>query len=413
MGDYVETIVIGGGQAGLAMSYQLQQHGREHIVIERARVAERWRTERWKSLRFQFPNGMMRLPGYAYDGDDPDGFMECEGVVNFITHYANKIAAPLHCGINVVKLRHASSGKRFVVETDAYHLESSNVVVATGPYQRPSVPTFGRDIPSFVYQITANRYTSADQLPNGVLVVGAGASGVQIAEDLLRDGQHVFLSVGRHRRVPRRYRGKDYGWWQEKMGRFDTPASALPTGHLTPLLSGVNGGRDVDLRRLAEQGVTLLGSLKDASNGRLYFASDLKENLAKGDQGCHDFRRSVEAFIADHGLDAPEEAIVETIKTTDPPSLSEIDVRKMGINAIIWATGYEYDFGWIKMPVFDAHNDPIHSRGVTSVDGLYFLGLARLHKIKSSILWGVGDDADYLARQIAMRSVNVQVSRFR
>ena len=404
MGDYIETIIIGGGQAGLAMSYQLQQHGREHIVIERARIAERWRTERWKSLRFQFPNWMIRLPGYTYEGDDPDGFMECQGVVNFITHYADKIAAPLLCGINVVELRPASSGKRFIVETDADRLTSSNVVVATGPYQRPTVPTFSRDIPSFVHQVTANRYTCADQLPNGVLVVGSGASGVQIAEDLLREGQHVFLSVGRHRRVPRRYRGKDYGWWQEEMGRFDTLTSELPMGHLPPLLTGANGGHDVDIRRLGEQGVTLLGSFKGATNGRLYFAADLNENLANGDQGHHDFRRSAEAFIAEHGLDMPEEARVEPIESTAPPSLTEIDIRKMGINAIIWATGYEYDFSWIKMPVFDAHGNPIHSRGVTSVEGLYFLGLARLHKIKSSILWGVGDDAHYLACRIAMQS---------
>ena len=410
MGDYVGTIVIGGGQSGLAMSYQLQQHGCEHMVIERARVAERWRTERWKSLRFQFPNWMIRLPGHHYDGDDPDGFMGCEGVVNFLTHYATKIAAPLHCGINVIEVRPASTGKRFAVETDTSHLESANVVVATGPYQKPSVPVFSCDIPAFVEQITANRYTSADQLPNGVLVVGAGASGVQIAEDLLRDGQNVFLSVGRHRRVPRRYRGKDYGWWQEEMGRFDTLSSALPADHLPPLLTGVNGGRDVDLRRLAEQGVTLLGSLKGASNGRLYFASDLQENLARGDQGCHDFRRSVDAYITDHGLDAPEEAAVETIETTDAPSLTELGLRKMGINAIIWATGYEYDFGWINVPVFDAHGNPIHSRGVTAVDGLYFLGLARLHKLKSSILWGVGDDARYLARHIAMRSSDANSS---
>ncbi len=408
MGDYVETIVIGGGQAGLAMSYQLQQQGCEHVVIERARVAERWRTERWKSLRFQFPNWMIRLPGYEYDGDDPDGFMECAGVVNFITHYATKIAAPLRCGINVIELRPASTGQRFAVETDASHLEATNVVVATGPYQKPSVPAFSIDIPSAVYQVTANRYTSADQLPNGVLIVGAGASGVQIAEDLLRSGQNVFLSVGRHRRVPRRYRGKDYGWWQQEMGRFDTLASTLPAGHLTPLLTGVNGGRDVDLRRLAEQGVTLLGSLKGAANGRLYFAADLSENLAKGDQGCHDFRHSVDAFIAENGLNAPEQAAAETIATTDVPSLTELDIRKMGINAIIWATGYEHDFGWIKAPVLGTHGSPIHSRGVTSVDGLYFLGLARLHKIKSSILWGVGEDAGYLAQHIAMRSANVK-----
>lgn len=402
MPERIETVIIGGGQAGLAMSYHLSQLAREHIILERGRIAERWRSERWNSLRFQFPNWMLRLPGYAYDGDDPDGFMHRDGVVSFIEGYSRRIGPPLRCGIRVTALRQRSGTTKLVVETDHFNLEAVNVVVATGPYQEPSIPAFSVALPVATCQVTANRYTDSDQLPPGrVLVVGSGASGYQIAEDLLQRGREVYLSVGRHRRVPRRYRGSDFGWWQDRIGLGDRIADTLPADFLPPLLTGVNGGQDVDLRRLAKDGVTLVGSLQGIDDGRLFFALDVEAHLAKGDEGILEFAGLVNEFIAQHEFTAPEELQLASISSVATSSIRDLDVRDAGICSVIWATGYRYDFGWIKCPVLDESGTPVHRRGVTSVPGIYFLGLARLHKNKSSFLWGVGEDAAYLAQHIA------------
>ena len=405
MPERIETVVIGGGQAGLAMSYHLGQLGREHIILERGRVAERWRTERWDSLAFQFPNWMMRLPGYAYEGNDPDGFMPRNGVARFIEDYSRCIAPPLRCGIRVTALRQMSGTTRLGVETEHFSLDAANVVVATGPYQEPSIPPFSAALPLATYQVTANRYTDSSQLPPGrVLVVGSGASGYQIADDLLQSGRDVSLSVGRHRRVPRRYRGKDFGWWQERMRLGERVADSLPAGVLPPLLTGVNGGQDVDLRRLAKDGVMLVGSLRGIDAGRLFFAPDVEANLAKGDEGIRGFRQLVDEFIAQHGLTAPEDPPVCPMSVGTMSSTLDLDVRAAGITSVIWATGYRYDFSWIKCPVLTESGAPVHRRGVTSVPGVYFLGLALLYKIKSSFLWGVGEDAAYLAQDIAART---------
>ena len=406
MSEQVETVIIGGGQAGLAMSYYLGQLGREHIVLERGRIAERWRSERWDSLAFQFPNWMMRLPGYSYESDDPEGFMHRDGVVGFIEEYARRIAPPIRCGIRVTGLDSSPKG-RLLVQTDSFTLEAANVVLATGPYQVPSVPAFGAALPFGTYQITANRYGNPGQLPPGnVLVVGSGGSGCQIAEDILRSGRGVYLSVGRHRRVPRRYRGKDFGWWQEKTGGSDRTVDSLAPDALRPLLTGVRGGQDVDLRRLARQGVTLVGRLRDISGGQLFFTGDLEENLARGDEAFDQFTRSVDEFILEHGLAAPAEPQRDppaTVRSPISSAIHDLDINSAGITSVIWATGYRYDFGWVKCPVLDASGRPVHRRGVTAVPGVYFLGLSRLHKVQSAFLWGVGEDAAYLAQHIATR----------
>lgn len=402
MPEQIETVIVGGGQAGLAMSYHLRQLGREHIILERGRIAERWRSERWDSLTFQLPNWMMKLPGYSYEGDDPDGFMHRDGVVRFIEEYSRHIAPPIRCGIRVTALDTSGTG-RLLVRTDHFNLEASNVVVATGPYQEPSIPSFGAALPIETYQLSASRYTNPHQLPPGrVLVVGSGGSGCQIAADLQQGGTGVYLSVGRHRRVPRRYRGKDYGWWSEKTGNTDRTVDDIPPGFRPPLLTGVNGGEDVDLRRLAVKGVTLVGGLRGAHGGRLHFAANLKENLALGDEGFDQFTRSVDEYIFKQGLDAPEEVRSDpsgAVRPPTPPPISELDVKAAGITSVIWSTGYRYDFGWIKCPVL-ADGIPVHKRGVTTFPGVYFLGLPRLYKLKSSFLWGVDEDAAYLAQHI-------------
>jgi len=328
-----------------------------------------------------------------------------DGVARFIEEYARRIAPPLRCGFRVTALRQMSGTSRLAVDTEPFSLEATNVVVATGPYQEPSIPGCSVALPAATYQLTANRYTNSDQLPPGrVLVVGSGASGYQIADDLLQSGRDVYLSVGRHRRVPRRYRGKDFGWWQDKMGLGERIAESVPGGVLPPLLTGVNGGRDVDLRRRAQDGMMLVGSLRGIDAGRLFFAPDLEANLTKGDEGILGFTRLVDEFIAQHGLIAPEDPQVSPTSVATISSTVDLDLRAAGITSVIWATGYRYDFSWIKCPALTESGEPIHRRGVTSIPGVYFLGLPLLHKIKSSFLWGVGDDAAYLAEHIADRA---------
>lgn len=399
MPESVETVVIGGGQAGLCMSHHLSSSRREHLVLERGRIVERWRSERWDSLAFQFPNWTLRLPGFAYGGDEPDGFMIRDGIVRFLEEYARRVAPPIVCGMRVTAVSATARG-RFLVETEQFALEAMNVVVATGPYQVPLVPVCSRLLPLGLFQLTANRYINPRQLPEGsVLVVGSGGSGCQIAEDLIASGRRVYLAVGRHHRVPRRYRGKDFGWWQEQMGMFDVVPDALRSDVRAPLLSGVDNGHDVDLRRLAERGVVLAGRLRGISGGRLYFSPDLGESLAQGDAALQRFMRAVDRHVSERGLAAPAQPVDETPPTA-VREIPTLDVKAAGITAVIWCLGYRCDFDWLKLPVFDATGKPIHRRGVTALRGLYFLGLPWLYKRKSAFLWGVGEDAAHLAEHI-------------
>lgn len=397
--------MVGAGQAGLAMSYHLRRLGREHLVIERGRIAERWRSERWDSLMFQFPNWMLRLPGHAYSGNAPDGFMPRDSVVRFLEDYARRVAPPIRCGVRVTRLGCPNEG-RLRVETDHGEIEAANVVAATGAYQRPSVPPLSASLPPRLFQVTANCYTNPAQLPAGnVLVVGSGGSGCQIADDLARSGRGVFLCVGRHRRVPRRYRGKDFGWWQEKTGAADRVVDPRLSVPRPPLLTGVDGGYDVDLRRLASRGVRLLGSLAGVNDGVLHFAPDLRRNVAEGDAGFDEFTRGIDAFIEMEGMAAPREAADDVAPAARGigESIPHLALASASIKAVVWATGYRYDFGWIQCGALGADGKPVHSRGVGSVPGLYFLGLPRLHKLKSAFLWGVGEDAAHIGERIAAR----------
>lgn len=405
--EQIETLVIGGGQAGLAMSYCLRQRGQEHVILERHGVAERWRSERWDSLAFQSPNWNVRLPGFAFSAADPDAFASRDEIFRFIEDYAAVIRAPLRCGQPATSLRRTSDGTRLTVETPAGSFEAKNVVVATGPFQRPVAPL---QIGGSALHLHSSRYRNPQSLPPGaVLVIGSANSGAQIAEELCSAGRRVFLSVSRHRRIPRRYRGKDYTWWYLAFNEGDTTIDRRGDEPAPRLLTGVGGGRDLDLHQLAADGVVLLGRVLGGRDGQLAIADDLGDNLARGDASFVDFTRQADELAVRQGFDLPpSDADVAGLRhradVTD--SLRKLDLSTAGISTIIWANGYRYDFGWVELPVFASGTSssgrvPMHKRGVTAVPGVYFLGLPWLHKLKSAFLNGVGEDAEYLADHIA------------
>ena len=406
-----ETVIVGGGHAGLAMSHALSRRGQPHVVLERGRLAERWRSERWDSLCFQFPNWSLALPGQPYDGDDPEGFSTREAVVAFIERYAAAIAAPLRTGVTVLTLGPGPGAARgrdgFRLETSQGPLEAGSVVVATGPYQQPAIPAVSAALPARIVQAHSSAYRNPGLLPPGaVLVVGSGASGCQIVEDLLAAGRRVLLAVGRHRRFPRRYRGQDMFWWMERMGALDQTLAERPEarGRPNPLVTGVGGGHDIDLRDYAARGVTLLGRVEAVDGARLRLADDVHAQIARGDEGVTAFVRSVDAYVAQSGLAAPDEPVPAPAPLPSSVPVRSLDLDAAGITTVIWATGFRRDFSWIGLPVLDAEGEPVHRRGVTDCPGLYFLGLPWLHTLKSSVLCGVGRDADHLAEDIAARA---------
>lgn len=410
--EEIDTVIIGGGQAGLAMSYYLGQLGRAHIILERQRVAERWRSERWDSLTFQFPNWAMRLPGYAYQGDDPDGFAPRDDVVRFIENYAAAIHAPVRCGVAVSSLQQKPGSARFEIETEKARIECANVVIATGPYQDPAIPPDMERSMASLLQVHSSRYRNPAQLPPGaVLVVGSGNSGCQITEDILRSGRRVYLAVGTHRRAPRRYRGRDCTWWEFALGEFDQTTDKRPKRKAARLLTGVDGGHDMDLRRLALDGAVLLGHMIAAQDGKIALASDLGAALAQGDAWFTEFLESADDYARSKGLDLPDGDVPREL-LPDPKEASEpileLDLGAVGISSVIWANGFRYDFGWVQLPIFagtgtPSHREPSHQRGVTSVPGVYFIGLSWLSKLKSSLMAGVEEDAAFIAGHIATR----------
>ena len=407
MAEHIDTVVIGGGQAGLAMSYHLSRRGRAHVVLERGRVAERWRSERWDSLHFQFPSWMVGLPGLDYDGDDPDAFLHRDEVVGFLERYARIIAPPIRCGVEALELARNADGSLRVSTTHG-EFKARNVVMATGPYQQPLLPKQYTALPATVAQITANRYSNANALADGgVLVVGSGASGSQIAEDLVEAGRRVYLSVGRHRRLPRNYRGRDFCWWGQRLGRFSAVTRGIPEDYLAPLVTGVGGGHDVDLRLLGSRGVTLVGRLIDIEEGCCRFADDLERNLAVGDDGYDEFIAAADALTREASWNEVVEPAPgprtgpSTTLDTAPPVL---DLRLLNITTVIWAIGYRVAFDWVRCPVLDANGVPMQERGISSEPGVYFLGLPFMHQVQSSFLWGVGADAAFLAETIDARS---------
>jgi putative flavoprotein involved in K+ transport len=404
--ERIETIIVGGGQAGLATSYWLKQHGREHLVLEKAsRPTPAWR-ERWDSFTLVTPNWMFRLPGAEYRGADPDGFMPRNEVVATFERYVACNALPISYGVEVMSVEPIAGRPGYAVRTQAALLEAQNVVIATGLFQRAKIPAFAAGLPADVQQLSSEHYHNPAVLPPGaVLVVGSGQSGCQIAEELRKSGRRVFLSIGTCGRAPRRYRGKDIFAWLELIHFLDRPPGALPSPKArfapNPHVSGAGGGHDLNLQQFARDGITLLGHLRSATDERLGLALDLHESLAKVDQFEAHLLGLIDDAIVRNGIDAPVEERPVLRNGYDQAQIAEVDIEAAGISAVIWAIGYRFDFGLVKLPVTDGDGFPVQQRGVTAYPGLYFVGMPWLHTQKSGLLVGVGDDAAHVAAHIA------------
>jgi len=402
--EKVDTIVVGGGQAGVAMSEHLTNCDVPHLVLERHRIAERWRSERWDSLVANGPAWHDRFPGMEFPDTHPDGFPGKETVANYFEAYARKIAAPIRCGVDVRKVERRKGRLGFLVETSHGTFEANSVVAATGPFQRPLIPPIVPESAE-ILQIHSAAYRNPDQLPKGaVLIVGAGSSGVQIAEELALAGRRVYLSVGPHERPPRAYRTRDYCWWLGVLGKWDLETRVPGREHVTIAVSGARGGHTIDFRHLAAQGITLLGMTESCRDRTLTFKTDLAENIAQGDANYLALLDEADAYALGNGIDLPEEPAARQIGpnpecVTNP--LLKLNLAEAGVASIVWATGFSADYSWLKVDVFDDDGRPKHQRGVTSEPGIYFLGLPWQSRRGSAFIWGVWHDAKYIADRIA------------
>ena len=399
--ERIEVVVIGAGQAGLATSHELTQAGVDHVVLERGRIGETWR-RRWDSFCLVTPNWTVQLPGGAYDGDDPDGFMVRDEIVAYLERYASTSRAPVRTSVGVSSLAPAADG--FVLDTTAGEIRARSVVAATGAYQRPHRPAGAAALPASVTQLDADDYRNPDQLPPGrVLVIGSGQTGCQIAEELLDAGREVLLSCGRAPWLPRCIGDRDFVWWWAETGFAEMPVDSLPEPaarlNANVLATGRNGGHDLHLRTLRDAGVTLLGHFVGADESQARFASDLAGTVAWGDDRYRDFRKLVMKLVEERRLPAPDLPDPEPF---DPDAPDRVELA--GLAAVVFAGGFRPDYErWIDVPgAFDEHGFPVHVDAMSvAAPGLYFVGVHFLRKRKSSLFYGVGEDAALVARSIA------------
>ncbi|MDQ8702354.1 NAD(P)/FAD-dependent oxidoreductase [Streptomyces sp. LHD-70] len=401
--EQTEVVVVGAGQAGVAMSEHLGAHGIPHVVLERHRIAERWRSERWDSLVANGPAWHDRFPGLEFQDVHPDAFASKEQVADYFVAYAEKIGAPVRCGVEVTSVRRHEGRPGFRVETSEGVIDTRFVVAATGPFQRPVIPPVVPD-GAVPVQIHSSAYRNPGQLPEGaVLVVGAGSSGVQIADELRRSGRRVFLSVGPHDRPPRQYRGRDFCWWLGVLGLWDLDTPPQGAAHVTIAVSGARGGHTVDFRALAADGIELVGMTAAYEDGVLRFAPDLAENIALGDEKYLELLRAADAYVERNGLDLPEEPEAHVLGA-DPACVTEprleLGLAEAGVTSIVWATGFAADYSWLDVDAYDANGRPDQRRGVSAESGVYFLGLPWLSRRGSSFIWGAWHDAKYIADHI-------------
>ncbi|MBM0274318.1 flavin-containing monooxygenase [Micromonospora tarensis] len=408
--ERIDTLVIGGGQAGLSTSYWLSKAGVEHLVVDRRdRLGGGWQ-DRWEAFCLVLPNFTLLLPGMPYDGDDPDGFMPRDEVIGYVSRYASVIDAPVQLGTSVTRLTAAPQG--FLAEAGDTTFQARNVVLATGPYPRPRIPAAAQTIDGHIQQLHSNDYRRPDQLADGaVLVVGTGQSGAQIADELRRAGRQVHLAVSRCATAPRRYRGRDLGWWLlqvfqrgAEVGvemKLPSPAARFAGN---PILTGQDGGHDLDLRQFARDGMRLYGRLESADGTTVRFSDDLAERLVFAEtQFDKTQRRLIDAYITAAGIDAPPDDRLPVGESPAPETTTRLDLTAAGINSVVWATGYQLGFGWVELPVFDEWGYPRHTRGITEHPGLYAVGLPWLHTAGSSVFGGIGTDTEHVVEHIAGR----------
>ncbi len=404
MKNHYSVVIVGGGQAGLSISYLLKEKGIDHIIFEKDRIAESWRTKRWDSFCLVTPNFQCRLPGYTYNGPDPDGFMLKDDVVKFVEDYAKMFNPPVHEGVKVLEV--TKDGETFHSTTTLGNFTSDQVVIAAGNFQYAVFPEISKQFPKDILQLHSSEYKNPDSLPDkDILVVGTGQSGCQIAEDLHLAGKNVHLCVGKAPRSARNYRGKDVVAWLEEMKYYDINIYDHPDGmaartKTNHYLTGRDGGREIDLRAFAKEGMQLYGKFTSIENGKLHFDSNLKENLDAADASCERIKQKIDAYIETNNIIAPTEAPYQA-PWEPTESITELDVEKSNIGTVIWSIGYGFDFSsWVKLPVFDEKGYPKYERGITDVEGLFFLGLAWMYTWGSGRFCGISPDAEFLAEKM-------------
>lgn len=411
----VDVVVVGAGHSGLAMSFELGRRGIAHVVLERGEVANAWRTERWDSLRLLTPNWMSRLPGFCFAGDDPDGYMTVQDVVAFVSTYARRVAAPVLCGHAVRRVEACGDGYRVMTDRGDWHCRA--LVAATGACNVPFLPAAADGIPSHVRQVTALEYRSPDELDaGGALVVGASATGLQIAEELHASGRPVTVAVGEHVRMPRTYRGRDIQWWMlaaglldQRIEEVDDPARAR--GVPSPQLIGTPERRTLDINALRKQGLEIVGRLAGVRDGKAQFSGSLANVCALADLKMNRLLAAIDERVDAEGVAAgPAERFAAT--AAGKPRL-ELNLNSGEVRTVLWATGFRPDFSWLALPVFDRKGRLRHAGGVVDAPGLYVLGLPFLRRRKSSFIHGAGDDVRELGAHLAAwldRTTRLRVS---
>ena len=398
------VVIVGGGQAGLSVSHGLQAQGIDHLVLEKHQAMHAWHSQRWDNFCLVTPNWQCALPGHPYAGDDPHGFMKKDQINAYLAGFKAAVQAPLREGVTVELVQPVAGG--FLVRSSEGECLAEQLVVASGGYHAPIVPRLAERLPAQVRQIHSADYRNAAQLPAGkVLVVGSGQSGAQIAEDLHLAGREVVLAVGDAPRCARFYRGRDVVDWLADMGHYDLPVTDHPlregvrdnTNHY---VTGRDGGRDIDLRRFALEGMALYGQLQALDGDLLRFAPQLGAALDHADRIYNGINASIDKHIADKGLQAPAGALYEPV-WAPAQERETLSLTESGISSVIWCIGFAPDFHWLNAPVFTGRGHPVHERGVTAVPGLYFIGLPWLHTWGSGRFSGVARDAAFIAERIA------------
>jgi putative flavoprotein involved in K+ transport len=412
----LDTLIVGAGQAGLGVSYFLQRDIRKHIICERGRIGESWLSQRWDSFKLNTPSFMNALPGLPYDGAERDGFWRRDELVSYFQRYVEHFQLPVRTGVAVVSIERAEGEEHFIVKTKTEGqteetVLSRSIVIASGIQQTPKYPSTYSRIPRHITQLHTADYRSASALPPGaIVIVGSGQSGCQIAEDLLSAGRTVYLCTSKVGRVPRRYRGRDILEWWIDMKFIDATFASLEDKAISrapqPQVSGLGQyGHTVSLQQLARQGAVILGRLLDSERGALVLSDEAVAHVRYADEFSQRQKNNVDAYLAKAGItpppleDDPADAPDPQAECVSP--LRRLDLGEAKVSTIIWATGFTADFSWIHLPVLDAKGMPIHQRGISSVQGLYFIGFPWLTSRKSGIIYGVDEDARYIADAIA------------